>query len=64
MHDVVVVAAGIDERKRYEERHNQGAQELRNVLSFQNLPCAPLANLRPNSPIGRNNSINVSMIIP
>ncbi len=64
VHDVVVVAAGVHKRERDEEHHNKGAQQLRNVLSFQNLPCAPLANFRPNNPMGRSSSMMVRMIIP
>ena len=64
VHDVVIVARRIDERQGDKERHDEGAQQLRDVLPFQNLPCAPLANFRPKSPIGRSSSMMVRMIIP
>ena len=54
----------IDERENREEQDQGQPRRLRYVRPGQNLPCVPLANRRPKSPVGRNNSVSVRMIMP
>ena len=64
MHDVIIVAAAVDEGQRNEKRDHSHPKGVGYVLSFQNFPWAPLANFLPNRPIGLSSSIKVRIIIP